>query len=258
MMTDANVMPGGVSFRLTDPRALLLAVMLVVTASMATVGTTTGMLVLFLFVLAWHAATAMSPAATVRALRRILLFAALIIVINALLVPGDPLATVAGRRFGSVQGLHDGVFFALRLGVMLMAVSLLLAGSHAEAMARGVHDLLRHVSRPLADRVAFVTFLSMGFVPLFADEIRRVRVAQTFRGGNMDRGIGRRAGSVRMWLVPVLMSAVRRSGQLALAVELRDVRARLIPSMPRPRMRAADVVWFVAVVALVWAASWNR
>jgi energy-coupling factor transporter transmembrane protein EcfT len=150
------------------------------------------------------------------------------------------------------------VFFALRLGAMLMAVSLLVSALSAEALAQGVHDLVRRASRRLADRFAFFAFLSAGFVPLFADEIRRVRTAQAFRGGRFEGGFGRRATTVRMWLVPVLMSAVRRSGQLALAVELRDIRARLIPSMPPLRMRAADIAQMVIVVAVVVAASLHR
>src|SRR6188508_906729 len=109
----------------------------------------------------------------------------------------------------------------------------------------------RRVSPALASRVAFFMFLSIGFVPLFADEIQRVRVAQSFRGGELKGSMLRRAGALRMWLVPVLMSAVRRSGELALAVELRDIRHRLVASIPPPRMRIVDLVWLLLVVAAV-------
>jgi energy-coupling factor transport system permease protein len=98
----------------------------------------------------------------------------------------------------------------------------------------------------------------MGFVPLFVDEIQRVRVAQSFRGGNLRGGMLQRAGSLRMWLVPVLMSAVRRSGELALAVELRDTRHRLVDSIPAPRARAIDIAWLVLVIAAVVVVSMDR
>lgn len=259
MQTNANVMPGGASIpgRCADPRVLLLCVLVVVVASMATVRTMGGMLALFAFTAVWHAAIA-RPAATVRVVLRILPFAALILVLNAVLVPGDPVFTVAGRRVASEQGLHDGAFFALRLGVMLTAVSALVAGSGAESLAHGIHDLVRRVSRPVAGRVAFFTFLSAGFVPLFTDEIQRVQTAQAFRGGTPQRGFVHRAGSVRTWLVPVLMSAVRRSGQLALAVELRDIRARLIPSLPALRVRVVDLAWLASALVVCALASWSR
>jgi energy-coupling factor transport system permease protein len=118
--------------------------------------------------------------------------------------------------------------------------------------------MLRRLSPSLAGRVAFFIFLSMGFVPLFVDEIQRVRVAQSFRGGNLRGGMLQRAGSLRMWLVPVLMSAVRRSGELALAVELRDTRHRLVDSIPAPRARAIDIAWLVLVIAAVVVVSMDR
>jgi len=257
MQSDANVMPA-VRWKPSDPRALLVSVLLVVVASAVLVRTLPAMLGLFLFVLIWYAAAARRPGSIRAVLRRILPFAAVILVLNSVLVPGDALVRIGGHRIVSVEGAHDGVFFALRLGVMLLSVSLLLAATGPESLARGVHDMLRRISPSLAGRVAFFMFLSMGFVPLFADEIRRVRVAQSFRGGDIQGGMLRRAGSLRMWLVPVLMSAVRRSGELALAVELRDTRHRLVDSIPPPRLRAIDVAWLVLVVAVVVVVSLDR
>lgn len=257
MQSDVNVMPA-VRWKPSDPRTLLVSVLLVVVASAVLVRTLPAMLGLFAFMMIWYAAAARHPGGIFALLRRLFPFAAVILVLNALLVPGDALLRIAGHRILSVQGAHDGVFFALRLGVMLTAVSLLLAATDPESLARGVHDMLRRVSPSLAGRVAFFIFLSMGFVPLFVDEIQRVRVAQSFRGGNLSGGMLQRAGSLRMWLVPVLMSAVRRSGELALAVELRDTRHRLVDSIPAPRARAIDIAWLVLVIAAVVVVSLGR
>jgi len=51
---------------------------------------------------------------------------------------------------------------------------------------------------------------------------------------------------------------VHRSGQLALAVELRQIPARLVRTIEVPRARAADAVLLLATVVLVVAASWSR
>jgi len=241
--------------RATDSRVLLFSVLLIVIASLTTVRSITGMLGLVAFVSVWYLAVARRSSSLLSVMRRMVPFAAVIIVLNALLVPGDALFSIAGKRIASVQGAHDGLFFAARMAVMLTSVALLLAATDAESLARGVHDLLRRVSPALASRVAFFMFLSIGFVPLFADEIQRVRVAQSFRGGELKGSMLRRAGALRMWLVPVLMSAVRRSGELALAVELRDIRHRLVASIPPPRMRIVDLVWLLLVVAAVVLAS---
>jgi energy-coupling factor transport system permease protein len=257
MQSDANVMPA-VRWKPSDPRALLVSVLLVVVASVVLVRTLPAMLGLFVFVVIWYAASARRPSSIVALLRRLLPFAMVIVALNALLVPGDALVRIAGHRILSVPGTHDGVFFALRLGVMLTSVSLLLAATDPESLASGVHDLLRRISPSLAARVAFFTFLSMGFVPLFVDEIQRVRVAQSFRGGDLKGGMLHRAGSLRMWLVPVLMSAVRRSGELALAVELRDTRRRLVNSIPAPRARTVDMAWLMLVIAVVVVVAKDR
>ncbi len=257
VQSDTTVVPP-VGLKPADSRALLVSVVFVVAASLATVRTLPAMLGLLVFVAIWHVTVARRTASLVAVVRRILPFAAIIILLNAVLVPGDALFNVAGRRVGSIQGAHDGFFFAARLGVMLLSVSLLVAATDAENLARGVYDLLRRISPAVASRVAFFMFLSIGFVPLFADEIQRVRVAQSFRGGELEGNMLRRAGSLRMWLVPVLMSAVRRSGELALAVELRDIRHRLVASIPSPRMRAIDIAWLLLVVAAVVAASMLR
>jgi len=260
MKSDANVMPvAPVSpARPSDPRAILIAVLLVVVAATATVRTIPAMLATLGFVCAWHAVATARPAATVRALLRVAPFALVIVALNAVLVAGEPLVTAWGRRVVSREGLLDGCFFALRLAVMLMAVSVLLSAARPESLARGAHDLLRRVSARAAAGAAFYVFLAMGFVPLFVDEWQRIRTAQAFRGGDFSGGLGRRITTVRAWLVPLVISAVHRSEQLALVVELRRIRERLVSTLEPPRARAADVALLVATAALVVAASLHR
>jgi energy-coupling factor transporter transmembrane protein EcfT len=229
--------------------------LLVVIASLTTIRDPRAMLATLAFVCAWHLAVAERPRATARTLARLLPFAIVIVVLNAVLVPGEALLSVAGRRVVSREGLSDGVFFALRLAVMLMAVSSFLAASAPESMARGAYDVLRRFSRRAASRVALFVFLSMGFVPLLSDELGRIRVAQSFRGGAFSGGLLRRAEIARSWLVPLLVSAIHRSGELAKSVELRGIRERLIHTIEPPRLHVADVVWVAAAVAVVALAS---
>jgi energy-coupling factor transport system permease protein len=241
-----------------DPRALLGVVFLVVVAAIATIRTIPAMGATLAFVCGCHALVTGRPAATLRALARIVPLAIVIVGLNALLVSGEPLVSVSGWRVVSREGLLDGCFFSLRLAVMLTAVALLISGAAPESLARGAHDLLRRLSAGAAAKAAFFVFLSMGFVPLFADEIQRIRMAQSFRGGDFSGGLWRRVGSARAWLVPLLVSAVHRSGQLALAVELRDIRTRLVHGMEKPRARAADVILVLATAIVVVAASLHR
>jgi energy-coupling factor transport system permease protein len=247
--------PHASRFRPHDPRVALFVAGLWVAASLLTIGDPTSMLAAAAFVCAWHLATTRRLGVTARSLGRVVPFALIVVALNAVLVPGEPLLSVAGRRVVSRQGLDDGVFFALRLGVMLMAASAFLATAGPEATARGMYDLVRRVSRDAAARVALFAFLSMSFVPLVADEFQRIRVAQSFRGGDFSGGLLRRAQSVRAWLVPLLVSSIQRSGRLAMAVELREIRERLPRTIEPPHMHVADALLAVATVVAVVALS---
>jgi hypothetical protein len=148
-----------------DARVMVAATAAVVVASVATLRGIPAMLGLLVFVCAGHALVTRGVGATARRLAGVAPFALLVVALNAVLVPGEALLSLAGHRVVSREGLGDGVFFALRLGGMLMAVSVLLAAL-PEALARAVYDLVR---RFRAQRRVAVHFLAMGFVPLFAD-----------------------------------------------------------------------------------------
>ncbi len=241
--------------RPSDPRAAFIATVVVVVAVLTIVRESRAMLPVLAFACAWHLVATVRPRATARMLARVIPFALVIVALNAVLVPGEALVAIQGRRVVSREGLAAGVFFALRLSVMLVAVAAFLSTSTPESMARGAHDVLRRLSERAASTVALFVFLSMGFVPLLADEFQRIRVAQSFRGGDFSGGAWRRAETARTWLVPLLVSAIHRSGELAKTVELRGIRERLVNAIEAPRLRVADVALVAAAAAVVWLAS---
>jgi energy-coupling factor transporter transmembrane protein EcfT len=247
------------AIRPRDPRALVAAVTALVAATLAWVGSAAAMLGLLGFVCAWHLVVTGDLSVTGASLRRIAPFALLVVALNAVFGPGEAIVALGGVRLVAGEGLANGVFFALRLGVMLMSVSLLLAAASPESLARGLSGLVRRVSRRAAEGVAFFVFLAMGFVPLVAEEFERIRTAQAFRGGDLSGGLARRVESARAWLIPLLVSAVHRSGRLAMAVELRDVRRRLPFTLAPARFRAADAALLLSTAAAIAAASgWVR
>lgn len=251
------------AIRPRDPRAVFLAVAALVAASLVSVRDAVAMLGLLGFVCAWHVVAAGELAATAASLRRLAPFATAVVLLNAVFGPGYALVSLGDVRLVADRGLANGVYFALRLSVMLMSASLLLAAVTPEALARGLHDVVRRVSRRAAEHVALFVFLAMGFVPMVADEFQRIRSAQALRGGDLGGGaradLRRRADAARAALVPLLVSAVQRSGQLAMAVELRDVRRRLPGVIAAPRCGGADAALLLSTAAAIVAASgWLR
>jgi len=153
-----------------------------------------------------------------------------------------------------VEGIRAGAFFGVRLAVMVLALAALVRTTPADAFARGVHALLRPLSPAMADAAAMHGFLAMSFVPLFSDEFRRIRIAQSFRGASLARGVRSRVLSVRTLVIPLIISAIRRSEQLALVVELRGIRTRVSRGMRLPRPRGAAVSFGLLTLAVIVAA----
>lgn len=149
------------------------------------------------------------------------MFCALIVVVNGYFVGGRSLP--APLFFLSWEGLQAGVYYSLRVLVLIMTLNLFLEIVRPEAVAAGVAAFIRPFSPDAARRLALYSFLSIGYLPLFAEEIDRIRAAQRFRGGGMSGGLTGRLRSVRLLVVPLLFSVLHRSSQLTDAVHVRDI-----------------------------------
>ncbi|HEU4365873.1 MAG TPA: hypothetical protein VFT13_10480, partial [Candidatus Krumholzibacteria bacterium] len=101
-----------------DPGALVLAVAALVVASLVSVDGAVAMLGLLGFTCAWHVVVTGDLAVSGASLRRVAPFAVVVVLLNAVFGPGDPVASIGRVRIAGDRGLANGVFFALRLAVM--------------------------------------------------------------------------------------------------------------------------------------------
>jgi energy-coupling factor transporter transmembrane protein EcfT len=184
---------------------------------------------------------------------RLVPIAGAIVALNGALLPGDALVSVAERTLLTKAGVVAGCFFTLRLLVLYLASVAFFAATPPVEFATGVYSTLRPLSVALANRAAFFGFLVLSFVPLFADEFNRIRLAQSYRGADFSGGLLRRALAVRALVVPLVLSAIHRSGQLATVVELRGLRDRVGIALPAGRPGAVDIA-FAATTAAVLVA----
>lgn len=233
-----------------DARFGVAAFVAICAAALFALSSMPAMVVLLAYVVMLSLAVGVGVRTLGRHLWRLVPVAAVIVLLNGALLPGDALIAVRNRALLTDAGVTAGTFFALRLFVLYMASLVFLAVTPPVEFAKGVYSTLRPVSARLASRAAFYGFLVLSFVPLFADEFDRIRLAQSFRGADLSGGLGRRAAAVRALVVPLVLSAIHRSGQLATVVELRGLRDRVGVALPTTRPRAADVA-FAAVTAAV-------
>jgi energy-coupling factor transporter transmembrane protein EcfT len=236
-----------------DPRIGVAVFAVVVATALFVVSSTAAMAALLAYVGLLYAAVGLGIRSLGRHLARLWWVAAVIVLLNGVLVPGDPLVSVGGRTVMSRAGVSAGVFFSLRLLVLYFATVLLLAVTPPVEFAKGAHAALRPLSARLANQVAFYGFLVLSFLPLFADEFDRIRLAQSFRGADFKGGLLRRADAARALIVPLVLSAIHRSAQLAAVVELRGLRDRVGASVPPGRPSWRDII-FAAVTVGVLAA----
>ncbi|MDH3215740.1 MAG: energy-coupling factor transporter transmembrane protein EcfT [Candidatus Krumholzibacteria bacterium] len=186
------------------------------------IGHTVGLLLLFLYIVAMHLVYGVSRRGLLKNARKLIGFVLLVVVINAFLVRGTPL--LPWFSVFSREGLGAGIYYSMRVVVLYFAIFLFLSVTSQEGIAKGLSSLVKPVSARWSRRIALYGFLSIGFLPLFGSEVERIRMAQRFRGGGFEGGLVQRLAGARMLIVPLLVSAIHRSDQLAMAVELRGIK----------------------------------
>lgn len=139
-------------------------------------------------------------------------------------------------------GLVTGVFFALRIVLLVVGTSLLTLTTSPVALTDGLERLMRPLERlhfP-AGEVAMMLTIALRFIPTTAQEAEKILVAQTARGARFDEGGPiRRAKAFGPVLVPLFVNLFRRADDLATAMESRCYRGgigrtRLHESVMRP------------------------
>ncbi len=171
-------------------------------------------------------------------------------------------ATVTLVRLGPLavdgEGLLTGLYFALRIALLVVATSLMTLTTSPVQLTDALERLMRPLGRfrvPVGDLAMMLT-IALRFIPTTAEEAEKVIVAQSARGARFDEGGPLvRARAYIPVLVPLFVNLFRRADELATAMEARCYRGgrgrtRLYDS----RLAVLDwVVMLVGCTALVAA-----
>jgi len=135
-------------------------------------------------------------------------------VIWSLMYPGEKLIAAFGPWEVTEEGMLFGAGMGIRLDLMVFCGLVFLATTPVEEFSYG----LTRMGLPFP--ISFAMSLSFRLVPLFADTVRTILDAQRARGLDTEAGgISGRLKSYVPLLVPVFASALRRTDQLAVALE---------------------------------------
>ena len=232
-VTIGQYLPGNSLLHRLDPRAKLLAFLLLVTAITFT-PSYLGNALLLATVLALILLSRISVRYALQGLRPAVPMIAVLAVMQLLFL-GDFYIPSAGLRtllrWGPIHITTGGVQLVVvsicRLVELMLLVSLLTFTTTLTELTHGMESLMSPLARfgfP-AHELSLIATIALRFVPILAQELETIVKAQASRGADFGRGgrlhFVRRTRELLPLLVPLFLDAFRRAEDLILAMEAR-------------------------------------
>jgi len=124
----------------------------------------------------------------------------------------------------SQEGLLLAIHFSLRLIFLVLGTSIITLTTSPVALSDGIEILLtplKKVRFPVHE-LAMMMIIALRFIPTLIEETDKIMKAQKARGADFESGnLIARAKAMTPLLVPLFVSAFRRAGELAMAMEAR-------------------------------------
>ena len=155
----------------------------------------------------------------------------------------------------SYEGLSTAIHYSLRLVFLVLGTSLMTLTTSPIALSDGIEMLLSPLKKihfP-AHELAMMMSIALRFIPTLMEEADKIMKAQMARGADFESGnLLARAKAMVPLLVPLFVSAFRRAGDLAMAMESRCYHG----GENRTRLRVLKITrndWYAAlgVAALI-------
>lgn len=162
-----------------------------------------------------------------RGLRPLFVFILLTFFINVFFTTGQTVFFEFGIIKLTWEGLNLALYMALRLIFLIICTSILTLTTRPTALTDGLESLMMPLTRfnfP-AHELAMMMTIALRFIPTLMDEADKIIKAQTARGADFTTGsLAKRAKNIIPILIPLFVSAFRRAGELANAMESRCYR----------------------------------
>ena len=194
----------------------------------------------------------------IRPLRVILIFT---FVLNLLFTQGDTLLLEVWKIRITREGLLTAIRFSARLVFLVTGASLLTLTTQPVALTDGMERLMRPLAKigfP-AHELAMMMSIALRFIPTLLEEADKIMKAQMARGADFESGnLIQRARAMVPLLVPLFVSAFRRAGDLAMAMEARcyhggqgRTRLRVLRVGPKDYIACAVTALLIVTVILI-------
>lgn len=170
-----------------------------------------------------------------RGLKPLRLIIILTFLLNLFFTPGETVWVEFWVIRIAKEGFLQAAFYSLRLVFLVIGTSLLTLTTSPVSLSDGIELLLTPLKKihfP-AHELAMMMTIALRFIPTLLEETDKIMKAQMARGADFESGnLISRAKAMVPLLVPLFVSAFRRAGDLAMAMESRcyhggDGRTRL-------------------------------
>lgn len=242
-----------------DPRTKLAIALAALIGSLGS-STWMGLTVTLFAVLVWSLATRLPVRSLGKSLRAIRVLFLFTLLFHSLFGTGEAWLSL-GPITLTKAGLIKGLWMSSRLALMVIAATVLTSSTSPLHLTQGLDAALTPLQRiGIPTREFTMIFgISLRFLPILADEARRIQDAQTLRG--LDPGTNSVAARIRALLpvlVPLLGGALRRADELGDAMAARGYHPRAERTYLHPLHfgRVDGVITVGSLVAGVAVAVW--
>lgn len=122
------------------------------------------------------------------------------------------------------EGIITAVYMILRITLIIAGTSLLTYTTSSMELTDALESLLsplKKIKLPVHELAMMMT-IALRFIPTLIEETQKIMSAQKARGADFESGnILKRAKALMPILIPLFISAIKRAGELATAMESR-------------------------------------
>lgn len=152
----------------------------------------------------------------------------------------------------TMEGLNKAVFMVLRLIYLVIGSSLMTYTTTPNELTDGIEKALRPLNKiklPVHE-FALMMSLALRFIPILVEEADKIIKAQSSRGGDFEEGrFIERAKSMVSILIPLLVSAIQRAGDLAMAMDARCYHGGAGRTKLRPlKYKKKDIIAYIIIL----------
>ena len=150
------------------------------------------------------------------------------------------------------EGVRKAIQMTARIALMIVGASLLSYTTTPKSMADGLEkafSFLEKVHVPIHD-MSVIVMIAFRFIPIIIEELNTLMDAQAARGAKFQEGnTFQKCRGVMSLLLPLFLSTVRRSSELAMAMEARGYTGEKETSKMNPLIYSRyDIIAYLCIV----------